>query len=96
MKAAELRMKLLTPAGLKQAEDRVTLTARDSDRRAEVEANAATFRARWEAEEPIREARAKIEKAGWCPIESWQVGKFRNRRTREVATLEQITGEAEE
>lgn len=54
---------LLTARGLEQARTLVSITAKDSPKRAEFEADLAALEARWAEEAPIRAARVRAEKA---------------------------------
>lgn len=54
---------LLTARGLEQARTLVAITAKDSPKLAEFQADLAALEARWAEEAPTRAARARAEKA---------------------------------
>jgi hypothetical protein len=60
-----INTKCLTEAGRMAPQNTLAVTAKDSPRRAEIEAEIEAVKARWDAEAPVREARAKLASAGW-------------------------------
>jgi hypothetical protein len=78
-----IETKILTQAGLKSAQDLVSRTSKDSAYLAEHQAALIAAQARWDSEAPVREAREKLEKAGWRRSD-YDPRKWFNRKTTKV------------
>jgi hypothetical protein len=63
--AALIRTKCLTDSGREAPKKKLSITAKDSPYRAEIEQEIAEVEARWESEAPVRATRAALAAAGW-------------------------------
>jgi len=88
--AALVETKCLLEHAVARAKGKVKLLTADSPVRAELEAELSQTEARWAAEAPVREARAKLNAAGWFKSD-FKPGVWYHKKTKkQLPTVEAI------